>query len=186
MVQISGDYINNGSSMPVPMGLTILGRPYGNYNAGCTLCVFSGSGGMNGAEGQAAISGIDYRGGANAVANGDMATVGFYHYEENSSARIVAQAASFGPDVVTLSSPMKNLQMSQLHQGMYIAINVINRNIPVNTALLTSRSYRGFIKSWDANHIYVYGWAVLASGNAANGQVPDVKDVNYLDDQLSS
>ncbi|NNU63656.1 hypothetical protein, partial [Ochrobactrum soli] len=73
--------------------------------------------------------------------------------------------------------------MSQLRQGMYVATNVIDPNIPTNTALLALRSYRGFIKSWDANHIYVYGWAVLGNGNASNGQVPDV---NYLDDQLSS
>lgn len=183
MAQIGGDYVVNDSSIPIPMGLSVYGRPYGNYNAGCTLCIFSTSGGMNWGNGQAAISGIDYRGGAGAVANGDMATVGFYHFDENSPGRIVAQALSFGADVVTLSSPMTDKQMSQLHQGMYIATNVVDPNISNNTNLLHSNSYRGFIKSWDATHIYVYAWAVLGKGNAAAGQIPNI---NYLDNQLSS
>ncbi|CAI3953021.1 unnamed protein product [Commensalibacter communis] len=166
----------------VPMALSVYGRPYGNYNAGCTLCVFSSTGGMNGGSGQAAISGIDYRGGANAVTYGDMATVGFYHFDENSSARVAAQAASFGPGVVNLSSPMTNKEMSQLHVGMYLATNVIDPTIASNNQFIDPERYWGFIKSWDANHIYVYDWAVLDGGNASGGQVPNIR---YLDSQLS-
>lgn len=181
MVQFGGNYDTNGKI--VPMGLSVYGRPYGNYNAGCTLCVFSSTGGMNGGSGQAAISGIDYRGGANAVANGDMATVGFYHFDENSSGRIVAQATSFGAGVVTLSVPMTNEQMSQLHAGMYVATNVIDPMLPVNTSFLRSNAYWGYIKSWDATHIYVYDWAVLGKGNSTSGQIPNIQN---LDNQLST
>lgn len=181
MVQFGGNYDTNGKI--VPMGLSVYGRPYGNYNAGCTLCVFSSTGGMNGGSGQAAISGIDYRGGANAVANGDMATVGFYHFDEISSGRVVAQASSFGAGVVTLSAPMTNEQMSQLHVGMYVATNVIDPTLPVNASFLQSNAYWGYIKSWDATHIYVYDWAVLGKGNSTSGQIPNIQN---LDNQLST
>lgn len=198
-VQIGGSYVTfppiknstKSTDVAISMSLSILGRPYGNYNAGCTLCVFSSDSGMNGGGGQAGISGIDYHGGANAVAQGDLVTVDFYQYDENSSGRVVAQAASFGHGVVTLSSPMTDAQMSQLHDGMYIATNVIDSTITDDGTLLKSHAYWGYIKSWDANHIYVYDWAVPVGGkcqpegkaNCSSGQVPNVQ---YLDNTLST
>ncbi|CAI3956131.1 unnamed protein product [Commensalibacter communis] len=180
MVQFGGDYDSNKHL--VPTGLSIYGRPYSNYNAGCTLCVFSSAGGMSGGSGQAAISGKDYRGGATAISRNDMTTVGFYHFDENSSARVVAQAASFGSGVVNLSSPMTNAEMSQLHVGMYVATNVIDPTIVSKGDFIRPKRYWGFIKSWDANHIYVYDWAVPGKNDKSDGQIPDM---NYLDNQLS-
>lgn len=195
-VQIGGNYATfppaanstKNIDVAVPMSLSILGRPYGNYNAGCTLCVFSSSSGMFGGGGQAALSGLDYNGTpqysrAYAVAHGDMITAGFYQYDEIPSARFVAQAASFGPHVVTLSEPMTDDQMSQLHQGMYIATNVIDPTIPNKGNLLKSNAYWGYIESWDATHIDVYDWAVLGGENEAAGQVPNVQ---HLDSALST
>lgn len=195
-VQIGGNYATfppaanstENIDVAVPMSLSILGRPYGNYNAGCTLCVFSSSSGMFGGGGQAALSGLDYHGTpqhnrAYAVAHGDMATAGFYQYDENSSGRVVTQAASFGPGVVTLVTPMTDEQMSQLHDGMYIATNVIDPAITGSETKLSSHAYWGYIKSWDATHIYVYDWAVLGGGNSAAGQVPNVQ---HLDSTLST
>lgn len=181
MVQIGGLYDTNGNN--VPMGLSVFGRPYSNYNAGCTLCIFSSESGAKGSGGQAAISGIDYHVGAHAVSNGDMVTVGFYHFNEISNARVVASVASFAKRIVTLSAPMTNEQMSQLHVGMYVATNVIDPTLPINHKLLHSNAYWGFIKSWDPTHIYVYDWAVLGKGNSKAGQVPNI---HYLDNQLST
>ena len=180
-LQLGGDI--DGRNQKISRSLSVYGRPYGNYNAGCTLCVFSGADSFYNGGGQAAISGIDYRGGANAVANGDMATVGFYHYDENASARVVTQAVSFGPGVVTLASPMTNEQMSLLHQGMYVATNVIDPNYPVDRNFIRSNAYWGFVKSWDATHIYVYDWAVLGRNNSAGGQIPNIQ---YLERNLST
>ncbi|MDI2112092.1 hypothetical protein [Commensalibacter nepenthis] len=180
-VQFGGDYDTNGKT--VPTSLSVYGRPYGNYNAGCTLCVFSSAGGMSSGDGQAAVSGLDYRVGASAITNGDMATVGFYHYDDNTPARIVTQASSFGVGVVTLSSPMTDEQMSQLHQGMYIATNVIDPNMKSYPNLIVPNRYWGYIKSWDANHIYVYDWAVRNGVATANHLIPDV---HYLDNELST
>ncbi|CAI3952061.1 unnamed protein product [Commensalibacter communis] len=179
-VQFGGDYDTN--EQLVPTGLSIFGRPYGNYNAGCTLCIFSAAGGVGAGSGKAAISGNDYRGGAAAIAKNDMTVVGFYHFDENSSARVVAQAASFGSGVVNLSSPMTNAEMSQLHVGMYVATNVIDPTIVSKSDFIKPKRYWGFIKSWDANHIYVYDWAVPEKNDKSSGQIPDT---NYLDDQLS-
>ncbi|MDI2112185.1 hypothetical protein [Commensalibacter nepenthis] len=185
MVQIGGDYDTNGKM--VPMSLSVFGRPYGNYNAGCTLCIFSSASGMGGGGGQAAISGIDYRAGAPAVAKGDRAMVGFYQYIENMPARVVAPVASFDASGVTLGRAMTDEEMSQLHDGMYISTNVIDPTIKdTNNAhkagLLHAHTYWGYIKSWDATHIKVYAWAA-SGGSTASGQVPNV---SYLDDQLST
>lgn len=182
VVQIGGDYAKFGSTnVAIPMSLSVLGRPYGNFNAGCTLCIFSSDSGMYEGGGQAAISGLDAHSGANAVAGGDLVTVGFYQYDENSPARVVAQAASFGPGVVTLSSPMSDAQMSQLKEGMYIATNVIDPNLVEKEDFLRFKAYWGYIKSWDATHIYVYDWAVQGGGNSAAGQVPNIQ---HLENKL--
>lgn len=181
----TGGVMDNAAPVYTPRSLSVYGRPYGSYNKGCSLCVFSSSSGPTGGSGQAAISGVDYHGGASAVSGSDMANVGFYHYDENTDARLVSQAASFGPGMVTLAYPMTEKQMSQLHVGMYIATNVINPKDSVmdNQGLLRSPAYWGYIKSWDASHIYVYDWAVPGDGNGGGGQVPDI---TYLDKTLST
>ncbi|TCS23790.1 hypothetical protein [Acidomonas methanolica] len=156
--------------------LTIVGRPYGNYNAGCTLCVFSTASSLGGGAAQAALSGIDYRTGAPAIANGDAAAAGFYQYDEVSDARIVAQASAFTATTVTLSTPMTDEQMATLHPGMYVATNVIDPSVATTDSygVPSENAYWGYIQSWTPTTLTVYGWAVLGAGNAAAGQIPDV------------
>lgn len=156
--------------------LNVLGYPYGNYQAGCTLCVFSTADGLSGAGGQAALSGLDYHLGAYAVAHGDAAEAGFYQFDDNSPARITAEATSFTDTTVTLKTPLTTAQMALLHNGMYIATNVIDPTQPTveDTGLPHENAYWGFVNSWTSTTITVYGWAVLVSGSETAGQVPDI------------
>jgi hypothetical protein len=176
--QFGGLYDAGGT--PIHRAVTVIGQPYGNYNAGCTLCIFSTSAGDGGGGGQAGISGTDYRAGASAVSQSDFAAVGFYHFDENWSARVTAQVASFAAGTATLATPMTAEQMATLHAGMYVATNVINPGDPTtgSSGLLRISSYHGYLKSWDAGHLYVYDWAVPGDGNSASGQVPDVANLD--------
>lgn len=194
------DPIAKKISVAIPRSLSIIGRPYSNYNAGCTLCVFSTKDGMFEGGTQAALSGSDPalegNPGVVSVVNSDFVTAGFYQYDENSPARVAAQAASFDAHNVYLSSPMTDAQMMLLKKRMYITTNV--SDIPnstgtqkVNGNLAVPRVYWGYIKSWDANHIEVYNWAVPGIGECApkgptdctTGQVPNI---NNIDKTLSS
>lgn len=174
---IGGFYDAAGTA--VHRGLSIVGQPYGNYNAGCTLCVFSTSDGYDGGGAQAALSGLDYRAGAGAVAHGDLAVAGFYHFDENAPARITAAVASFDADGLTLAQPMTDEQMAVLHPGMYIATNAIDPARPTTgpDGVPTNVAYWAFLKSWDQRHLRVWGWAVPGGSDRA-GQVPDVRTLD--------
>ncbi|QDH15132.1 hypothetical protein E3E11_03835 [Oecophyllibacter saccharovorans] len=165
-----------------PEALSIVGRPYGNYNAGCTLCVFSTPDNLHQGGAQAALSGIDFRMGAFAVAHGDAAVAGFYQYDELSQARVTARATRFTATTVSLARPMTDAEMALLHQGMYLATNVVDPHLPPRNwqGLPNENAYWGFIKSWTPTSITVYGWAVLGAGNAAGGQVPDPAHLDTL------
>ena len=156
--------------------LSILGRPYGNYNAGFTLGIFSTASSLAGAGGQAAISPYAPSTGAAAVAKGDLSVSDVYQYDELSDARVVASATAFTATTVTLASNMTAAQMAALHQNMYVATNVIDPTLPVtdNSTHPTETAYWGYLQSWTANTLTVYGWAVPGSGNTTAGQVPDV------------
>lgn len=162
--------------------LTLVGRPYSNYNAGCTLCVFSTADNIHEGGGMAGLSGMDPVGGAYSVSHGDMAAAGFYQYDEFSDARVLAQAASFTATTVTLATPMTIEQMAQLHPRMYIATNVVNTAVSATNANGTPQenTYWGYIKSWTANTITVYGWGVPNAGSLADGdgQIPDISKLD--------
>lgn len=166
---------------PVHQQLSIVGMPFGNYNAGCTLCIFSTSSAFNGGGAQAGLSGADFHGGAGAISGGDAAMAGFYQYDENFSARVTAQATAFTATTVTLKTALTNEQMATLHNGMYIATNVIDTSVATTNTINgtpNENAYWGFIKSWTANTITVYGWAVLGAGNSTSGQIPDVSNLD--------
>ncbi|RUT25505.1 hypothetical protein C0V97_11330 [Asaia sp. W19] len=152
--------------------LSIWASPYGSYNAGCSLCVFS-SGNM-GSEGggQAAISGLDPRRGAYSIANGDNATVAFFIGQNNSLTRMVLPIKAFGPDGMTLEHPLSLAQMAALHHGMYLSTNVRAPDMPAidENGRPTNWVYAGIISNWTATHISVYGWSVLGAGNARGGK----------------
>lgn len=181
-VQIGGLYTSKKT--PVHRSLSVIGQPFGNYNAGCTLCIFSTSSGSFGGGGQAAIDGLDYRAGASAVSRGGFDVVGFYHYDENYPARVTAQVKEFSKGLATLVNPMTAEQMATLHQGMYVVTNVVEPQISTSVkGLVRVHAYAGFLKKWDATHLWVYDWAVPGAGNSKSGQIPDASN---LDQSMST
>ena len=177
---------SNGQSVAYPSysSLSLVGRPYGPYNAGCVLCVFSG-GGTYGDKAQANISGVDYRTGAAAVAQMDGEQATLYQKDENTEARVVAPVTSFTASTAVLTTPLTQDQVSLLHPGMYVATNVISPTAPATTStgLISENTYWGIIKSATPTTITVYGWAVLGQGDSTVGQIPNAR---YLDTTKSS
>jgi len=165
-----GLYTAGGTAMH--RSLYVSGEPFGNFGAGCTLCIASSDSGVWGGGAQPAIGGIDYHLGAQAAAQSDYAAVGFYHADNDWSARVTAQVASYSAEGLTLVNPMTDEQMASLHDGMAIITNSIDPTASTTSSsgLLQMTPYAGYIKSWDATHIYVYGWAIPS--NTASGQVP--------------
>ncbi|QNT79175.1 hypothetical protein [Entomobacter blattae] len=168
-------------------GLYVSSQPYGAFGAGCGLCLIMTADGITEAGGRPAISGVDYRNGAASVVNSiNFDQVGFYEFADNTTARMVLDVSAYTADGVTLKTPMTTAQMAQLHPNMYIQTNSIDSSLPeTGTAqglLPTLRSYFGFIKSWDATHIYVTGWAVPGIGSTAAGQVPSTSYDSWYSD----
>lgn len=65
---------------------------------------------------------------------------------------------------------------------MYIATNVVNTAVSATNANGTPQenTYWGYIKSWTANTITVYGWGVPNAGSLADGdgQIPDISKLD--------
>ncbi|WP_158092828.1 hypothetical protein, partial [Acetobacter sp. DmW_043] len=145
--------------------LSIWGMPYGSFNAGCSLCVFSTGDVASGAGGQAALSGIDPRLGAFSIAHGDNAIAAFYLGESNNLTRLVLQVEKFDSDGFILKNKLSSEQLSVLHHGMYVSTNVRAQDMSSvdNYGRPTGYLYSGIISGWNSSRINVYGWSVLGA-----------------------
>lgn len=157
-----------------PVNVTIVGNPWGNYNRGCVLCVFNTNNTFGGGGAQAALSGTDFRSGAYAVANGDLATATYYQFTDNTQVRDSLAVVAYTQVSATLSKPLTINQMARMHPGEYITTNSLDPACtvgPDSYGIPLDCRMRGYLKSFDATHLYVYGWARMG-GSAAGGQVP--------------
>ncbi|MCP1197759.1 hypothetical protein NKW84_18260 [Acetobacter senegalensis] len=163
--------------------LSIWGSPYGSFNAGCSLCVFSTGDVANGAAGQAALSGLDPRLGAFSIAHGDNAIAALYIGQSNNLTRIVLPIKSFDSYGFTLEKPLSPEQISSLHHGMYVSTNVRAQDMIAvdDYGRPTNYVYTGIVSGWGPSRINVYGWSVLGAQNKNEnkyiklGLVPDTK-----------
>lgn len=171
-------------SYPAYSAMTIIGRPSGPFNAGCVTCIFATDGSLS-TTGAAGISAQDYRTGQVAVSAITADATTTYQYDENYAARAVSPVTSFTSTTATLTTPLTEAQMAQIHQGMYVATNVISPTMSATTStgLIAENTYWGIVKSVSATQLTVYGWAVLNGGDTSAGQVPNA---NYLDTTKSA
>ena len=165
------DTANNAS-------LNIVGAPYGPFNAGCVLCVFTSQSDI--ADNRAGISGLDYHLGAKAVSGADL--VGFYEAPTTLEARMVLDVDHYDANKVYLKSPMTPLQMAKLHKNMYIITNSVDprfnlRPLPMydDNAIRLVNLVSAIISGWsaDGQSIDVAGWAVPSGNDFSAGQVPN-------------
>lgn len=163
--------------------LSIWGSPYGSFNAGCSLCVFSTGDVANGAAGQAALSGLDPRLGAFSIAHGDNAIAALYIGQSNNLTRLILPIKSFDIHGFMLEKPLSLEQISLLHHGMYVSTNVRAQDMIAvdNYGRPTNYVYTGIISGWEPSRINVYGWSVLGAQNKNGNKyiksdlVPDTK-----------
>ncbi|MBS1028325.1 hypothetical protein [Gluconobacter albidus] len=156
--------------------VNIAARPYGNFNNGCALCLFSTGGTQTDGAGRAAISGADWHEGVSANAGmGDI--VGFYEHLDNSPARLILPVTAYTATSVTLASALTAEQINQLRAGMYIWSNSIDTSLTDTGSssgqIPTARFYGGYVTGWSGNTITVNGWSVFEQPPGA-GAVPDV------------
>ncbi len=165
------DVANNAS-------LNIVGAPYGPFNAGCVLCVFTSQSDI--ADNRAGISGLDYHLGAKAVTGADL--VGFYEAPSTLEARMVLDVDHYGANKVYLKSPMTPAQMAKLHTNMYITTNSVDPRFGLrplamydNNAIRLVNLVSAIISGWsaDGKSIDVAGWAVPSGNDFSAGQVPN-------------
>lgn len=171
---VLGGFTSSNTNSQSSVSLSILSRPYGPYNAGCSLCLVTTNNTWSSNPVQ--ISPNDFTQGSSAIALDDGAASTLYQYTENYSARLVTQAIQFTATSVTLANSMSVDQMSALHPGMYIATNVVGPStlsLDATTNRPIENTYWGIIQSWTANTISVYGWAVLGSNTTTANQVPN-------------
>ena len=162
----------------LPSALDVIGAPYGSYNAGCVLCVFTSPQQIT--SDRAGIDGIDYRQGAGVIPQlGGNDAVGFYEQVENLPARFVLDVDHYTSGAVYLKTPLTAEQMSLLRTNMYLVTNSVDPTVSTSTAtadgLPLVNLMEGFVSGWDPNgtFISVAGWAAATGGNGASGQVPN-------------
>ena len=158
--------------------LNLVGAPYGPFNAGCVLCVFTSQSDIS--DNRAGISGLDYHQGASAVSGADL--VGFYEAPSTLEARMVLDVDHYDRGAVILRRPMSAAQMAQLHKNMYIITNSLDphaklRPLPMydDNAIRLVNLMSGIISGWsaDGRRIEVAAWRVPSASDMSAGQVPD-------------
>jgi len=171
-----------GRTVPDPgagASLDIVAAPYGPFNAGCALCLFTSQSDI--ADNRAGISGLDYRMGAGAVRGQDL--VGLYEAPTTLQARMILDVDHYDAGTVYLRTPMTGAQMAELQRNMYIITNSTDprfglRPLPGydDNALRLVNLVSGLIDGWseDGRTIHVSGWAVPSGSDFSAGQVPSV------------
>ena len=182
-VLVGGSRVNDfaGQTVRDPANnasLDIVAAPYGPFNAGCALCVFTSQSDI--ADNRAGVSGLDYRLGAKAVSGQDL--VGFYEAPNTLEARLVLDVDHYDASTVYLKHPMSAAQMARLHKNMYITTNSLDRRfglrpLPMydNDAIRLVNLMSGIISGWsaDGRSIEVSGWRTPSGTDTSAGQIPD-------------
>lgn len=185
-----------GQTVPEPAAtssLNIVSAPYGPFNAGCGLCLFTSQSQIS--DDRAGISGFDYRIGAAALRGGED-LVGLYEAPTALEARMVLLVDHYDAHSVTLRTPLTPAQVSELRRNMYIVTNSLDprfglRPMPGYTgsdAAQLVNLVAGLVSGWsaDGRTIEVAGWAVPSGSDFRAGQVPDARHLDRFWSQYDS
>ena len=173
-----------GLARGVGSGLIVRGRPYGNADTGCLICVMVSDAPLAGTA-RAGING-DATGGGVSIADmaryGSLDSVGLYEEAGSTAPYLVLTNVKYDATHIypAAGTTFTAVQLAQLRRNMWVVTNSIDPAIAVAPATsdigfiraAPMRVFVGVVQTWSPDAIVVGGWTVPGSGRTAAGQVP--------------